>query len=250
MFQAFFGERAQCMWPDQTDDYLLFQITADTMEDDGGSSVRVAVRIRPQLPREIIDACKICTFKTPGEPQAWIGSNKAFTYDFVYDTGATQEDIYDDTVKELIEGCFEGYNATVLAYGQTGSGKTFTMGTGFDMGIQPVQLGIIPRAVRHLFDGITSRLEEAKENNLRPPEFKVSAQFMELYNEEIIDLFDNNAASVAKGKKSGVRIHEDSNGNIYTVGITSRTVASEEETLQCLKTGAFNRKVLRFLTAS
>ena len=212
------------------------------MEDDGGSSVRVAVRIRPQLPREIIDACKICTFKTPGEPQAWIGSNKAFTYDFVYDTGGTQEDIYDETVKELIEGCFEGYNATVLAYGQTGSGKTFTMGTGFDMGIQPDQVGIIPRAVRHLFDGITTRVEEAKENNLRAPEFKVSAQFMELYNEEIIDLFDNNAASVSKGKKSGVRIHEDSNGNIYTVGVTSRTVVSEEETLQCLKSGAFNRK--------
>jgi hypothetical protein len=29
------------------------------MSDDGGSSVKVAVRIRPQLPREIIDACKV-----------------------------------------------------------------------------------------------------------------------------------------------------------------------------------------------
>ena len=142
----------------------------------------------------------------------------------------------------VFQGCFEGYNATVLAYGQTGSGKTFTMGTGFDMGIQPANLGIIPRAVRHLFDGVQQRVEEAKENNVTPPEFKVSAQFMELYNEEIIDLFDNNAASVSKGKgKSSVRIHEDANGNIYTVGVTSRTVVSEEETLQCLKTGAFNR---------
>ena len=141
----------------------------------------------------------------------------------------------------IFQGCFEGYNATVLAYGQTGSGKTFTMGTGFDMGIQPANLGIIPRAVRHLFDGVQQRVEEAKENNVTPPEFKVSAQFMELYNEEIIDLFDNNPASVSKGKKSGVRIHEDANGNIYTVGVTSRTVTSEEDTLQCLKTGAFNR---------
>ena len=40
---------------------------------------------------------------------------------------------------------------------------------------------------------------------------------MELYNEEILDLFDN-AAQYTKGKqKSGIRIHEDSNGNIYTV---------------------------------
>jgi len=210
--------------------------------DDDASSVRVAIRIRPQLPREIIDACKICTFKTPGEPQAWIGSNKAFTYDYVYDTSSCQEEVYDDTVKGLIEGCFEGFNATVLAYGQTGSGKTYSMGTGFETGSQPDQLGIIPRAVRHLFQGVEARLEEAKENNVPPPEFKVSAQFMELYNEEIIDLFDNSSAGL-KGKKSGVRIHEDANGNIYTVGITSRTVTSEEDTLMCLKTGAFNREV-------
>jgi len=208
--------------------------------DEDASSVRVAIRIRPQLPREIIDACKICTFKTPGEPQAWIGSNKAFTYDYVYDTQSCQEEVYDDTVKGLIEGCFEGFNATVLAYGQTGSGKTYTMGTGFEVGSQADQLGIIPRAVRHLFEGVQARIEEAKENNIQPPEFKVSAQFMELYNEEIIDLFDNSSSGL-KGKKSGVRIHEDANGNIYTVGITSRTVTSEEDTLMCLKTGAFNR---------
>ena len=55
------------------------------MSDQDESSVRVAVRIRPQLPREIIDACKICITKTPGEPQTWLGSNKAYTYDYVYE---------------------------------------------------------------------------------------------------------------------------------------------------------------------
>ena len=56
---------------------------------------------------------------------------------------------------------------------------------------------------------------------------------MELYNEEILDLFDNASCSVTKssngpigglGKRStsaggstGIRIHEDANGNIYTV---------------------------------
>ena len=214
------------------------------MEEEAGSSVRVAVRIRPQLPREIIDACKICTFKTPGEPQAWIGSNKAFTYDFVYDTTSEQDEVYDDTAKGLVEGCFEGFNATILAYGQTGSGKTYTMGTGFEVGGSSSSVGIIPRAVRHLFNGIQTRQDEARENGTQVPEFKVSAQFMELYNEEIIDLFDNNPTQVKNGKKSGVRIHEDANGNIYTVGITSRVVMSEEDTLQCLKSGAFNRWAL------
>ena len=85
-----------------------------------------------------------------------------------------------------------------------------------------------------MFNGISERQEEAKEKGLQPPEFKVSAQFMELYNEEILDLFDNTTTGSNKGKKSGIRIHEDANGNIYTVGITSQVVLSEDDTLQVM----------------
>ena len=86
---------------------------ADEANSGGGgggdaSSVKVAVRIRPQLAKEIIDACKICITKTPGEPQTWLGNNKAFTFDYVYDTDSTQEQVYQETVHDLIEGCFEG----------------------------------------------------------------------------------------------------------------------------------------------
>ena len=165
-----------------------------------------------------------------------------FTFDKVFPRDTSQVEVFSVIVQPTLDIALQGRNATVLAYGQTGSGKTYTMGTGFEVGSQPDQLGIIPRAVRHLFEGVQARIEEAKENNVQPPEFKVSAQFMELYNEEIIDLFDNSSSGL-KGKKSGVRIHEDANGNIYTVGITSRTVTSEEDTLMCLKTGAFNREV-------
>jgi hypothetical protein len=45
--------------------------------------------------------------------------------------------------------CGAGYNATVLAYGQTGSGKTYSMGTGFEVGAEPENLGIIPRYPEH-----------------------------------------------------------------------------------------------------
>ena len=38
--------------------------------------------------------------------------------DFVFDQLAKQEEIYDGCIKRLVEGTFEGYNATVLAYGQ------------------------------------------------------------------------------------------------------------------------------------
>ena len=68
----------------------------------------------------------------------------------------------------------------MLAYGQTGSGKTYTMGTGFELAQTAQQQGIIPRAVKHLFEGIRQRQEEAKEKGVSAPEFKVTAQFMEL----------------------------------------------------------------------
>ncbi|XP_078091517.1 kinesin-like protein KIF21A isoform X2 [Mustelus asterias] len=204
-------------------------------------SVRVAVRIRPQLAKEKIEGCHICTSVIPGEPQVVLGKDKAFTFDFVYDMDTQQEEIYLKCVEKLIDGCLEGYNATVLAYGQTGSGKTYTMGTGFDVNITEMEHGIIPRAVKHLYCGIEERKRAAVERGLPPPEFKVNAQFLELYNEEILDLFDSIRNLEARHKKSNIRIHENANGGIYTVGVTTRTIGSEAEMLQCLKLGALSR---------
>ncbi|XP_044797567.1 kinesin-like protein KIF21A isoform X17 [Bubalus bubalis] len=205
------------------------------------SSVRVAVRIRPQLAKERIEGCHICTSVTPGEPQVFLGKDKAFTFDYVFDIDSQQEQIYTQCIEKLIEGCFEGYNATVFAYGQTGAGKTYTMGTGFDVNIIEEEQGIISRAVKHLFKNIEEKKHTSIKNGLPPPDFKVNAQFLELYNEEVLDLFDTTRDIDAKTKKSNIRIHEDSAGGIYTVGVTTRTVNTESEMMQCLKLGALSR---------
>lgn len=117
--------------------------------------------------------CRICTVVPPGEPQVFLGPDKAFTYDYVFDTNATQSEIYDTCVARLVEGTLDGYNATVLAYGQTGSGKTYSMGTGFDVEIEDDVVGIIPRAIKHLFEGIAEKQASARANGQMPPEFKV-----------------------------------------------------------------------------
>ncbi|KAJ8381833.1 hypothetical protein SKAU_G00026110 [Synaphobranchus kaupii] len=123
----------------------------------------------------------------------------------------------------------------------TGSGKTYTMGTGFDVNITDEELGIIPRAVGHLFKGIEERQQAATEQGRPLPEFRINAQFLELYNEEVLDLFDSTRDIEARKQKSHIKIHEDANGGIYTVGVTTRTVNSEKEMLQCLKLGALSR---------
>ncbi|TRY85847.1 hypothetical protein DNTS_011883 [Danionella cerebrum] len=199
------------------------------------------VRIRPQLAREKIEGCHICTCVMPGEPQVILGKDKAFTYDHVFDMDSTQDAIYTDCTEKLIEGCFEGYNATVFAYGQTGSGKTYTMGTGFDVAVPAEELGIIPRAVTHLFRGIEQRQQAAAEQNRPAPQFRISAQFLELYNEEVLDLFDTTRDMETRKQKSHIKIHEDASGGIYTVGVTTTTVSSEAELIQCLKRGALSR---------
>ncbi|XP_020494416.1 kinesin-like protein KIF21A isoform X2 [Labrus bergylta] len=205
------------------------------------SSVRVALRIRPQLAKEKLEGCHICTYVMPGEPQLVLGKDKAFTYDNVFDMDSQQEAIYSHCTERLIEGCFEGYNATIFAYGQTGSGKTYTMGTGFDINIGEDELGIIPRAVNHLFRGIEERRQAATEQGKPVPEFKINAQFLELYNEEVVDLFDSTRDMEARKQRSNIKIHEDANGGIYTVGVTTRTVNSAAEMIQCLKLGALCR---------
>ncbi|XP_066019564.1 kinesin-like protein KIF21A [Pocillopora verrucosa] len=86
------------------------------MEDE--TSVRVALRIRPQSAAERIDMCRVCTCVTPGHPQVVLGKDKAFTFDHVFDIESKQFVIYEQCLRGLVEGCLDGYNATVLAYGQ------------------------------------------------------------------------------------------------------------------------------------
>jgi len=68
-----------------------------------------------------------------------------------------QHEIFDTCVSNLVLGCFEGYNATILAYGQTSSGKTFTMGTADNAGIPPEEAGIVPRVIDYIFEEIGKR---------------------------------------------------------------------------------------------
>ncbi|KMQ91046.1 kinesin-like protein kif21b protein, partial [Lasius niger] len=179
--------------------------------------------------------CRICTQVPQGEPQVFLGPDKAFTYDYVFDTQSDQRSIYETCVNRLVEGALDGYNATVFAYGQTGSGKTYTMGTGFDVEVDEGIVGIIPRAIGHLFNGIVDKQERAKERAQMPPEFKVTAQFLELYNEDLKDLLEPG------GPRGGARIHEDTAGNIHLAGVEPRVVTSPEQALEYLRLGALSR---------
>jgi hypothetical protein len=74
--------------------------------------------VRPQSESERAAKQQVCTTVSKLGTQVQIGSDKSFSYDYVFDRDATQVEVYNACTKELVAGVFDGLNATILAYGQ------------------------------------------------------------------------------------------------------------------------------------
>ncbi|XP_054025544.1 chromosome-associated kinesin KIF4A [Dryobates pubescens] len=198
-------------------------------EDDKGIPVRVALRCRPLVPKEISEGCQMCLSFVPGEPQVVVGNDKSFTYDYVFDPSVEQEEVFNTAVAPLIRGIFKGYNATVLAYGQTGSGKTFSMGGAYTANQEhEPSVGVIPRVIKLLFKEKEQRQEW---------EFFLKVSYLEIYNEDILDLL------CPSRDRSPISIREDPKEGIKIVGLTERKVCSAQDTVSCLEQGNNSRTV-------
>ena len=91
--------------------------------------------MRPLVGRELKDGNRRTCVETESDYNKLRIDSAEFGFDRIFDQEAYQDDIYQVCARNLILGCFSGYNATILAYGQTGSGKTHTMGTGSTVGL-------------------------------------------------------------------------------------------------------------------
>ncbi|KAM6300151.1 chromosome-associated kinesin KIF4A isoform 1-T1 [Aegotheles albertisi] len=199
-------------------------------DKDKAIPVRVALRCRPLVPKETSEGCQMCLSFVPGEPQVVVGTDKSFTYDFVFDPSVEQEEVFNTAVAPLVRGIFKGYNATVLAYGQTGSGKTYSMGGTYtaNQEYEP-SVGVIPRVIKLLF----------KEKEQRQDwEFVLKVSYLEIYNEDILDLL-----CPSRERSSQISIREDPKGGIKIVGLTERNVTCAQDTVSCLEQGNNSRTV-------
>jgi hypothetical protein len=195
------------------------------------TSVRVALRVRPLSEKETVQNCSVCVTFIPDAPQILIGTDRSFTFDHVYSSDITQEDMFQDCSGPMVDKFIEGYNSTILAYGQTGSGKTYSMGTALDSSnIPDEQLGIVPRAISKLFSDLEAR--KAKNPDF---EYELAVSFLELYNEDLIDLLNpavHDSHDPQKKGKQELMIREDANGQIYWSGVKEVPVKSPDELLR------------------
>ncbi|KAG5505418.1 hypothetical protein GH5_03438 [Leishmania sp. Ghana 2012 LV757] len=145
------------------------------------SSIEVAVRVRP-IRSDLheskaawrVDATSLTEIAQP---------DNTFSFDRVYDSGATTAELYERHVRSsIVARVARGYNGTVFAYGQTGSGKSYTM-FGDTAGRSP---GLIRLAVHDLFKALASEQQQKPYMHT-----EVFVSVLEIYNEQLRDLLQS-----------------------------------------------------------
>lgn len=214
-------------------------------------NIRVFARVRPPLSAE--ENKQLCGWSFVDETSLEIHSNELvptggrkqtkhdFSFDHVFNPNTAQDEIF-DIVSPLIQSALDGYNVCIFAYGmffvsigwecsnkfshfagQTGSGKTFTM-----EGAAGHQ-GIIPRTVKLLFDSVKSAA-------IMGWTYKITASFLEIYNEVLYDLLSN------EDKEIEIRMASAKNKTeIYVSNIELKTVTSASMLYELMKIASSNR---------
>ncbi|CAD6214535.1 unnamed protein product [Miscanthus lutarioriparius] len=200
------------------------------------NNVQVVIRIRPLSGSEVsLQGQKRCVRQDSSQSLTWIGHPESrFTFDLVADEHVTQEDMFKVAGVPMVENCIAGYNSCMFAYGQTGSGKTHTMLGDIENGTRRnnVNCGITPRVFEHLFARIQKEKELRRDEKLR---FTCKCSFLEIYNEQILDLLNPNSLNL--------QIREDARKGIHVESLTEHEISNAREALQQLIEGAANRKV-------
>ncbi|KAI9830492.1 MAG: Kinesin [Phylliscum demangeonii] len=221
----------------------------------GGGNVRVVVRVRAFLPREVARGAQ-CLVRMNARTQATtllvpaaddpyhahssnsssstrkVAEEKHFTFDnsfWSHDARdghyAHQDDIYNSLGEPFLDHNFEGYHTCIFAYGQTGSGKSYTMmGTG-------AQPGLMPRTCEDLFQRI--------EANPSPHvSYSVRVSYFEVYNEHVRDLLVPRTQPAYY-----LKIRESPTDGPYVKDLTDAPVKSLAEIMRYMTMGDASRTI-------
>ena len=220
------------------------------MKNPQFDNLRVAIRVRPPLPRETEEGIPFRSIAIVSQDhksislaeylgaeldelarqREWVEKPQLFqlhrfTFDSIFDMDSTQIDVYNITAKQAVNSVLEGYNSTIFCYGQTGTGKTYTM-EGFTYNSQAEQRGIIQRTIEEIF----TYIEHTSNENTK---FIIRASYLQIYNESISDLL--------KPEKKNLQIREDKKKGIYVDLLSEWAVRTPVDLYALLKRGASYR---------
>jgi kinesin family member 11 len=104
----------------------------------------------------------------------------------------------------------------------------------------PADAGVIPRAVKQIFDALE------RQNT----EYSVKVTFLELYNEEITDLLapeEISKAALEEKQKKTLPLMEDGKGGVLVRGLEEEIVTNAGEIFSLLERGSAKRRTAETL---
>ncbi|KAI4736610.1 kinesin-domain-containing protein [Aureobasidium sp. EXF-12298] len=215
--------------------------------EEGQGNVKVVVRVRKFLPRELERQAPCLIEMDPNTQKTTIHPPPAESLDaksrkvyeeksFVFDKSfyshdesmphfAHQQDVYASLGEDFLDHNFDGYHTCIFAYGQTGSGKSYTM-----MGTKE-QPGLIPRTCENLFQ----RIDQEQNANIT---YNVHVSYFEIYNEHVRDLL-----TPRTNPPTHLKIRESKSDGVYVQNLTDSPVKSFSDIQRLMHMGDLNRTV-------
>ena len=139
-----------------------------------------------------------------------------FSFERVYGPEASNGEVFQVSVKPLIERALKGYNVCLFTYGQTASGKTFTMKGSKE------SPGIIPQSLEFIFKRYNElKRKEGVKGGLK---VEVLLSYVEIYNENINDLLLHG--------NSGLRLRVKSDKTLWIENLSKVKVESFEDAIK------------------
>ncbi|ADM12354.1 kinesin A-like protein [Encephalitozoon intestinalis ATCC 50506] len=194
---------------------VISKLKSEIMDLKG--SVQVICRIRPNTAGRKGSRIEI----SDGALKISMGGKEhSFSFDKVLGPHTTQECVYGE-MEMILRSVLEGYRVCVFTYGQTGSGKTYTM-EGNDN-----NPGLIVRTLKDIY----SIIEEMRTDGWV---FDITCSYVEIYNEDVVDLFSEDM------RKVGI-VHRG--GDVNMVDCISISVSNASEAIGLFQSGARRKKI-------
>lgn len=246
-------------------------------------NVRVAIRCRPLSEKEISDGYEsIVEFEADtkvivrgvndqagsrGENQQ--SFSKVYEFSRVFDWNSSQEEVYDNSCRQIVDSVLQGYNGSIIAYGQTGTGKTYTMegsnpnrpanystkdstdGRERSSNSNPSSGSRSTSRRSSSIVAETTNLDVSSSQGIIPRAFKhifqhiskhpetqflVRVSYLEIYQENIHDL-------LRKDRSLKLELHERPDIGVYVKDLTTFFCKSITEIERVMKVGNQNRRV-------
>lgn len=149
-----------------------------------GESINCIVRVKPNssYQRENV--------KVMGQSLSILDNNNRIVEEFqstkIYNQDFSIQQVFDNEVYQFLSPLVQGFNVSIFTTGQMNSGKTYTLSE------SRAEEGLVFLCFENIFNLLQNKKHQANQNYNGSYSFQIEARYVELYEEECYDLFNEN----------------------------------------------------------